>query len=84
MRKGAEKLILGDKLLIFYKSSVTVNRVSAIEAMKEYERAEGKAEMQKSIATGLIKLGQIAFEDIAKVCHLTLEQVKNLAATVNA
>ena len=61
-----------------------VNRVSAIEAMKEYERAEGKAEMQKSIATGLIKLGQIAFEDIAKVCHLTLEQVKNLAATVNA
>lgn len=61
-----------------------VRKMTQIEAMKAYERAEGKAEMQKSIATDLIRLGRVALEDIAKVCHLTLEQVKNLAATVNA
>lgn len=45
--------------------------------------AEGKAEMQDNIAIALISLGQIALEDIAKVCNLTLQQVQNLAATVN-
>ena len=46
--------------------------------------AKGEAKAQESIATSLIRLGKLALEDIANVCHLTLEQVKNLAATVNA
>ena len=56
-----------------------------IEAIARAEgKAQGEAKTKENIATGLIGLGKLALEDIANVCHLTLEQVKNLAATVNA
>ncbi len=54
--------------------------MKAIAEMKAKERADAC----ENIALGFIKLGKNTLEDIAKVCNLTLEQVKNLAATVNA
>jgi predicted HTH domain antitoxin len=45
-------------------------------------------EMQKEvaiqIAIKLIEMGNISFEDIAKACRLSLEDVQELAAEINA
>ena len=47
-------------------------------------KARSIAEERTSIALGFIKLGQNALEDIARICHMTLEQVQELAASVKA
>ena len=60
-----------------------VKKMTQIEAMKAYERAHERASTYEDVARDLIRLGQNALEDIANVCHLTLEQVKNLAAAIN-
>ena len=81
------------------KARKKVSKLSAVEEMlgkaleagqvmgkvigKTEGRAEGKAEMQDNVALALIKLGKNALEDIAKVCHLSLDRVNELAATVN-
>ena len=44
--------------------------------------AKGEAKAANSIALALIRLGQNALEDIAKVCNLSLQQVQELAATI--
>ena len=54
--------------------------MKAIAEMKAKERAD----TCENIALSLIKLGNMAFEDIAKICHLTLDRVRELAETVNA
>ena len=77
------------------KARKRVSKLSAVEEMlsqalaagetmgKTIGKTEGLSEARNNIALALISLGQIALEDIAKVCNLTLQQVQNLAATVN-
>lgn len=59
---------------------------TALDRLREYENAKGNTkgviETSRNIAVNLIKLGQNALEDIAKVCGLTLKQVQELAAEV--
>ncbi len=66
--------------------------MSAVEDMLEKATAlgfvEGYAEVRpeataEDIALVCIKLGKFSFENIAKICHMTLEQVQNLAVNVN-
>jgi len=77
------------------KARKRVSKLSAVEEMlsqalaagetmgKTIGKTEGLSEARNNIALALISLGQIALEDIAKVCNLTLQQVQNLAANVN-
>ena len=50
----------------------------------EEVRADERAVTYENVALSLIRLGKNALEDIAKCCHLTLERVKELAATVQS
>ena len=56
----------------------------AIEQLKADVRADEKAATSENIALNFIKMGKLAFEEIARGCNLTLQQVKDLAATVKA
>ena len=64
--------------------------VKSIDKIRAEERAEATAEATaatenrtyKNVALDLIRLGKNALDDIAQVCHLTLEQVQEHAATV--
>lgn len=62
-----------------------VRRKKAMESWEkraEQVRADEQAATYESVAQDLLRLGKNALEDIAKVCHMTLEQVKALAVTV--
>ena len=74
-RKKVSKLSLIEDLL---QKAQTIGKAEG----KAEGLAEGKSEAQGNIALALIQLGKIALEDIAKCCHMTLEQVQELAATV--
>lgn len=49
----------------------------------EEVRADATETAYEEVALTLIKRGKDALEEIAEICHLTLQQVQNLAATVN-
>ena len=51
------------------------------EIREEQVRADEQAATYENVAVDLLRLGQNALEDIAKVCHMTLQQVQELAAT---
>ena len=59
-----------------------VKRVSAFQDMVDDMEANFRAEERQNIALSLLKLGQNALEDIAKVCNRTLQQVQELAKTI--
>ena len=59
-----------------------VKRVSAFQDMVDDMEANFRAEERQNIALSLLKLGQNALEDIAKVCNMTLQQVQELAKTI--
>ena len=48
------------------------------------DEARGEARAYNNIAIEFIKLGQNTLEDIARICHMTLEQVQALAASLKA
>ncbi len=52
-----------------------------MKSMKAFE-ARTIAEERTSIVLELVRLGQNALEDIARICRMTLEQVQDLAATL--
>lgn len=54
------------------------------QARAEEVRADERAVTYENVALSLIRLGKNALEDIAKCCHLTLERVQELAATVKS
>ena len=54
------------------------------EVREEQVRTDEKAVTSENIALNFIKMGKLAFEEIARGCNLTLQQVKDLAATVKA
>lgn len=61
----------------------TVKELEELKARAwEIGKADGETDMQQSIALSLIRRGKDALEEIAELCHMTLEQVQNLAATV--
>ncbi len=82
------------------KARKRVSKLSAVEEMlaqalaagqtmgkaigKAEGLSEGKSEARDNIALALIKLGKNALEDIAKVCHMTLEQVQTLADSLKS
>ncbi len=66
--------------------------MSAVEDMLEKARAvgyakgyaEGRAKAQKNAAIELIKLGHHTLEDIAEICELPLDRVKELADSLKS
>ncbi|MBQ3446905.1 MAG: PD-(D/E)XK nuclease family transposase [Synergistaceae bacterium] len=56
----------------------------AIDKLKADVREDERAITYENVARDLLRLGRNALEDIAKVCHMTLEQVQALADTVKA
>ncbi len=64
--------------------------MKSLDAIREYGeregiakgKAEGMAKERKNIALSLVQLGQVALEDIARICSMTLQQVQDLAATL--
>ncbi len=58
--------------------------MKSLDAIREYGEREGMAKERKNIALGFIQLGQVALEDIARICSMTLQQVQDLAATLKS
>ena len=57
--------------------------MKSIDKIRAEATAATENRMRKNFALDLIRLGKNALDDIAQVCHMTLEQVQELAATVN-
>ena len=68
--------------------------MKSLDAIREYAEAEGMAEglaegrtegrleVRRQIALALIQDGLYTFDDIARICSMTLQQVQELAATL--
>ena len=65
------------KSLDAFEARITATTEARVTAMAE-------ARVSKNIALELLKLGQNALEDIARICHMSLEQVQELAASIKA
>lgn len=54
-----------------------------MKSMQAYKaRTEGM--VYNNVALELVKLGQVAIDDIARICHMTLQQVQELAESIKA
>ena len=66
--------------------------MKSLDAIRDYclaygraeGRADGIAEERRNIALALIQDGIYTFEDIARICSMTLQQVQELATSVKA
>ena len=58
--------------------------MKSLEAFKRITMAEEEARVYNNVAISLIKDGLYALNKIAELCHMTLEQVQELAASVKA
>ena len=54
------------------------------EEMCNEARMEGRMENSIEIANGLIEMGTMNYEDIAKLTKLSLEEVQELAKKINS
>ena len=83
MRKEAQKLVLIEKLITFYKSSVTEVRERTIAEVT----AKIAAEVEKAhseTARSLIEFGVLTDEQIAKAVRRTPEYVMSLRQELKA
>lgn len=58
--------------------------MKSLDDIRDYGRAEGRAEGLMEAAKNLIRTGKLAFEDIAKACNMPLQQVQELAASIKS
>lgn len=69
------------------RSSTVRKEKEAMSALKDWENTigiENREDEREKIAVNLISIGRVAFDDIAIACHLPLQRVQELAATLQA
>ena len=84
MRKEAQKLVLIEKLITFYKSSVTEVRERTIAEVTAKIAAEVKEKAHVETARSLIEFGVLTDEQIAKAVRRTPEYVMSLRQELKA
>ncbi|MBQ6969925.1 MAG: hypothetical protein IJP85_06315 [Synergistaceae bacterium] len=84
MRKEAQKLVLIEKLITFYKSSVTEVRERTIAEVTAKIAAEVKEKAHVETARYLMGLGIMTDEQIAQAVQQTPEYVMSLRQELKA